>query len=210
MTTAATSFKLVRGSKTLSAQRYYILIHKGDAVKLSLFTAPVIVFLSGISMMACTSSGGSSASAPVPAAIAVPEGHKAVLTLVGAGDLTYECRAKADKTGFEWAFVGPNATLFDLDKKPVGKYYAGPTWESMDGSRVTGKQLAVSPNPDAIPLQLVQANPATGNGAMTGVTYIQRLKTVGGTAPKDPCAAGNTGAKQTVKYQADYVFFKAN
>ena len=41
----------------------------------------------------------------------------------------------------------------------------GPTWESNDGSKVTGKQLATAPatNAGAIPLQLVQAAPATGN-----------------------------------------------
>ena len=44
---------------------------------------------------------------------------------------------------------------------------------------------------------------------MAGVTYVQRLKTVGGVAPTTPaCAAGNVGAKTTVPYSADYVFFK--
>ncbi len=156
---------------------------------------------------------GGYAAAPMaaPAAIAVPAGNKAVLTLVGAGDLTYECRAKADGSGHEWAFAGPNAVLYDTNRQPMGKYYGGPTWEANDGSKVTGKQLAVSPGATgSIPLQLVQANPATGSGAMTGVTYIQRVNTQGGVAPKDACAMANMGAKQTVKYQADYVFYKAN
>ena len=61
----------------------------------------------------------------------------------------------------------------------------------------------------AIPLQLVKANPAMGSGAMTGVTYIQRVATVGGVAPSTACAAGNMGTKQIVKYQADYIFYKA-
>lgn len=150
------------------------------------------------------------AAATVPAEIAVPAGNKAAMTLVGAGDLTYECKAKADGTGHEWIFAGPNAVLTDAKKKTVGKYYAGPTWEHEDGSKLTGKQLAVSPNPNAIPLQLVQTTPAEGKGMMVGVTYIQRLNTQGGTAPKDPCSTTNMGAKQTVKYQADYVFFKKN
>ena len=152
-----------------------------------------------------------SAFAQVPAEVTPPAGNKAVLTLVGAGDLTYECKAVADKPGtFAWTFAGPNAKLLDANKKEVGKYYAGPTWESNDGSKVTGKQLAVAPGAaGSIPLQLVQANPATGKGAMTDVTYIQRLKTVGGVAPATPaCAAANVGAKTTVPYQADYVFFK--
>jgi hypothetical protein len=152
-----------------------------------------------------------SASAQVPAEITPPAGNKAVLTLVGAGDLTYECKAVADKPGmFAWTFAGPNAKLMDASKKEVGKYYGGPTWESMDGSKVTGKQLAVSPGPaGAIPLQLVQANPSTGKGAMSDITYIQRLKTVGGVAPASPaCTMANVGTKTTVGYQADYVFFK--
>lgn len=157
---------------------------------------------------------GMGAQAPeVPAAIAVPAGHVMVATLVGSGDLSYECRAKAGSTTeFEWAFVGPNAILSDQNKKAVGKYYAGPTWESNDGSKITGTQRAVSPSPrtGAIPLQLVQANPSTGNGMMTGVTYVQRLNTMGGVAPAaKPCAAANVGAKETVTYQADYVFHKA-
>ena len=152
-----------------------------------------------------------SAFAQAPAEVTPPAGNKAVLTLVGAGDLTYECKAVADKPGtFAWTFAGPNAKLLDANKKEVGKYYGGPTWESNDGSKVTGKQLAVAPGAaGSIPLQLVQANPSTGKGAMSDVTYIQRLKTVGGVAPATPaCAAANVGAKTTVPYQADYVFFK--
>lgn len=146
-----------------------------------------------------------------PDAIKVPAGHKSVLTLVGAGDLSYECKEKADAKGtYEWTFAGPNAQLIDKDKKVVGKYYAGPTWEHSDGSKITGKQLAVSPGPaGAIPLQLVQTTPATGKGAMEGVTYIQRMNTKGGVAPKDkPCTMKEVGQKTTVGYSADYVFYK--
>ena len=97
-----------------------------------------------------------------------------------------------------------------MNKKMVGKYYGGPTWEAADGSKVGGKQLAVapSPNPGSIPLQLVQASPAMGSGAMNGVSYIQRLNTMGGVAPMDACGAASAGTKKTVKYQADYVFYK--
>ena len=148
-----------------------------------------------------------SAAAEVPAAIAVPAGNKQALTLKGVGLLAYECRAKAD--GFEWAFVGPDATLRDKKGAQVGKYYSGPTWEHKDGSKVTGKQLAVSPASSGnIPLQLVQADPATGSGAFTSVSYIQRINTKGGVAPADPCNATTLNSKKTVKYSADYVFYK--
>ena len=150
-------------------------------------------------------------SADLPVAIAVPAGHQMAMRQVGAGDLTYECRVKANMPGsHEWVFAGPNAVLYDANRSPVGKYYGGPTWESSDGSKVTGKQLAVAPGaPGAIPLQLVQANPATGTGSMSGVTYIQRVNTQGGVAPSEPCDGSLVGTKRTVKYQADYVFYKA-
>jgi hypothetical protein len=32
---------------------------------------------------------------------------------------------------------------------------------------------------------------------------------MGGVAPASACAAGNMGSKQIVKYQADYIFWKA-
>lgn len=162
-----------------------------------------------VSVIACL--GVTAAFAQTPAAVTPPGDHKAAFTLSATGDLSYECKAVADKPGtFAWTFAGPSATLWDAGKKQVGRYYAGPTWESTDGSKVTGTQLAISPGASgAIPLQLVQASTATGDGVMAGVTYVQRLKTMGGVAPMTPaCAAGNIGAKTTVPYSADYVFFK--
>ncbi len=154
--------------------------------------------------------GAGAALAQAPADVTPPAGNTAAFTLSATGDLTYECKAVADKAGtFAWTFAGPNAKLWDAAMKEVGRYYAGPTWESTDGSKVTGTQLAVAPGTaGAIPLQLVQASSTTGEGSMAGVTYVQRLKTVGGVAPTTPaCAAGNLGAKMTVPYSADYVFF---
>ena len=160
---------------------------------------------------AIASVGAAAAFAQTPAAITPPADQQAAFTLSATGELSYECKPVADKPGtFAWTFAGPKATLWDSEKKEVGRYYAGPTWESADGSKVTGTQLTVAPGAaGAIPLQLVQVTTATGDGAMAGVTYVQRLKTVGGVAPTTPaCASGNVGAKTTVPYSADYVFFK--
>jgi Protein of unknown function (DUF3455) len=148
----------------------------------------------------------------LPEAIKVAAGNKAALETVGVGDITYECRDKKDAAGqYEWAFVGPEAALNDRSGNKIGRYYGPPaTWESMDGSKVSGTQLAVSPAAAGnIPLQLVKANPAMGSGAMTGVTYIQRVATQGGVAPAIPCDAASKGKKEVVKYQADYIFYKA-
>lgn len=161
-------------------------------------------------LAAVLSAAAFAATPDVPEAVRPPAGHKMTLHTVGAGEITYECRLKASTADtHEWAFVSPVATLTDKSKKPVGKYYAGPTWEAADGSKVTGKQVATAPAaPGSIPLQLVKAEPATGDGAMSGVTYIQRLNTQGGVAPADPCTAATIGAKKQVSYQADYLFYK--
>jgi len=152
-------------------------------------------------------------NASLPEAVRVPAGEPQKLwTTTDAGQITYECREKKDMAGqFEWVFVGPVAKLKDASGKEIGSYFGPPaTWVSNDGSRVAGKQVAVSPNtmtPGSIPLQLVKADPATGAGAMQGVSYVQRLKTVGGVAPALPCADGNKGEKKVVSYAADYVFY---
>jgi hypothetical protein len=150
--------------------------------------------------------------AMLPAAVQVLAGHKVAMETVGAGSITYECRVKSNTASeHEWFFVGPDARLMDRSGKQVGRYYGPPaTWESSDGSRITATQVAVSPAAaGSIPMQLVKANPAMGSGAMTGVTYIQRVSTQGGVAPAMACGAANIGARQVVQYQADYIFYKA-
>lgn len=168
-----------------------------------------LVALCAVTLCASAAPSPAVDNAALPEPVRVPAGHKPLLSATGVGELTYECREKKDAAGvFEWAFVGPVAKLYSADKKEIGKYYAGPTWESVDGSKVTGKQVAVAPAaPGSIPLQLVKAEPATGTGAMTGVSYIQRLNTKGGVAPATACTSDTKGARQQVAYEAEYVFY---
>ena len=168
-----------------------------------------------IALSACASNMAAPAmpfsQASLPASVQVPAGHRVAMETVGVGQITYECRAKKDVAGHEWVFVGPDAQLMDRMGNKVGKYFGPPaTWESNDGSKLTGAQLAVAPAAaGSIPLQLVKANPAMGMGAMQGVTYIQRVATQGGIAPAMLCDAGQLGRKEIVKYQADYILWKA-
>lgn len=153
------------------------------------------------------------AQADLPDSIKVPDGHKVSMQTTGVGEITYECKAKANSaTETEWVFVGPKAVLNDRSGKQVGTYFGPPaTWEAKDGSKVTGTQLAVAPSGAGnLPYQLVKANPAEGKGAMTGVTYIQRVALKGGVAPSSSCTQANQGAKEVVKYQADYIFWASN
>lgn len=171
------------------------------------------VLLSACGSMTPSSSASKAmfSQANLPEAIKVPAGNKVAMETVGMGEITYECRDKANMPGqTEWVFVGPKAALNDRSGKQVGTYYGPPaTWESMDGSKVTATQLAVAPaGAGNIPYQLVKANPAMGSGAMTGVTFIQRVALKGGAAPAAACTMGNKGERQIVKYQADYIFWK--
>ena len=142
----------------------------------------------------------------LPDSIKVPEGNKVAMETVGVGEITYECRDKANAPGqTEWVFVGPSAVLNDRSGNKVGTYFGPPaTWASNDGSRLTATQLAVAPaGTGNLPYQLVKANPAMGAGAMAGVTYIQRVALKGGVAPASACGPANKGERLIVKYQAD-------
>ena len=174
-----------------------------------------LALLAALGLSACA---GMAPMAPVfsqdklPDAVKVPAGHRVALETVGVGEITYECRAKANAAGmFEWVFVGPRADLNSRAGTKLGRYFGPPaTWASDDGSSITGTQVAVAPGMSgSIPLQLVKANPATGSGAMTGVSHVQRLATVGGVAPASACDTSTVGRKEVVKYQADYIFWKA-
>lgn len=179
-------------------------------------TSLLLSAMAVVGMTACASAPMSSAPAfsqtNLPDAVKVPAGHKVSMETVGVGRIAYECREKAAMAGsFEWVFVGPDAVLNNRAGKMVGKYYGPPaTWESADGSKVTGTQVAMAPAAaGAIPLQLVKANPAMGSGAMTGTAYIQRVATSGGVAPSLACGADNKGKREIVNYQADYIFWTA-
>ncbi|MGH8494241.1 MAG: DUF3455 domain-containing protein [Moraxellaceae bacterium] len=150
--------------------------------------------------------------AALPDAVKVPDGHAVAMETVGVGEITYECRAKADNAAVtEWVFAGPKAELLNRKGKKVGDYFGPPaTWVSDDGSSITGTQQAVAPSGAGnIPYQLVKANASAKPGALSGVTYIQRVALQGGVAPASVCTQATKGKREAVRYQADYIFWKA-
>jgi hypothetical protein len=133
-----------------------------------------------------------------------PRGDERVaVVLQAAGVQVYECRGGA------WAFVAPEADLYDGTGRRVGRHFAGPTWESTDGSAVVGGVVARAPaaSPDSIPWLLLSAKPRQTVGAFAKVTSIQRVDTVGGAPPSGGCDAANGGSQLRVPYAAQYVFF---
>ena len=145
---------------------------------------------------------------PLPsAALAVPAGNELAFRYDAVGVQIYTCAATA--TGFAWTFVAPEATLYKK-RKIAGTHYAGPTWRSKDGSTVVGAKIAAAtPDATAIPWLLLGATATTGDGKMSGVTFIQRLETTGGLAPATGCDATTVGAGARVPYTATYYFYQA-
>ena len=146
----------------------------------------------------------------VPAALR-PAASEALARIVPAhGVQIYQCRARADNpTAFEWAFVAPEAELFDTQGRRIGRHYAGPHWEALDGSKVAGtvKARADAPAAGTIPWLLLAAKAAGPRGEFSTVTSIQRVNTVGGAAPQAPCNSATAGSSARVDYRADYYFY---
>lgn len=132
------------------------------------------------------------------------------LETAARGVQIYECSARKDEpTRFEWTFTAPEADLFDMAGRRIGKHYAGPTWESDDGSKVVGavKARADGPDPGAIPWLLLDAKATSGPGVFDGTTSIQRVRTVGGSAPTEICSEAQAGKVARVGYSATYYFY---
>ena len=144
------------------------------------------------------------AETALPDAIAAP-GEAVVLSTHAEGAQVYECKAGTDgKTA--WAFREPIATLL-VDGKTIGRHYAGPNWEHIDGSAVVGKVIGNAPGAaaDDIAWLKLQVVSSRGNGVLTGVTTVQRINTSGGNL-KGAC--DKAGATKAAPYSADYVFLK--
>jgi hypothetical protein len=166
-------------------------------VKQARHAALALLLLSGFSVSA-------KAQTPLPDAIAAP-GETVVLSVHAEGAQVYECKAGADGK-LAWAFREPIATLF-ADGKTIGRHYAGPNWEHIDGSAVVGKVSGNAPGATAddiawLKLQVVSSR---GSGVLTGVTTVQRINTKGG---KLEGACDKAGAFKSAPYSAEYVFLK--
>jgi Protein of unknown function (DUF3455) len=138
-----------------------------------------------------------------PADVTLSEGFSA------RGVQIYVCSVPAAGGAPVWTLKAPHAVLFQGGE--VGAiHFAGPSWQAVDGSLVTGaKVAAATPDPTAIPWLLLQAATNTGPGVFSDVTWLQRLDTVGGLAPATGCDADHVNAQVLVPYRANYFFYDA-
>lgn len=137
----------------------------------------------GLAMPVCAQPQSPSADAPTvkPAATA------AATAIAAPAD---------ERTAFTWGAAGTHG--------------AGPFWMALDGGKVNGsvQSQAATSSTAAIPWLLLATQSTGGTGRRATVTHVQRINTVGGTAPAMGCAsAADAGQQGKAGYTADYVFY---
>lgn len=178
---------LMKASRALAAARLLGLITFG------LFTLAAVVSV--------RADNSPNLPSPLCDSLRVPAGNKVGLHAFAIGVQIYQWNGSA------WTFVAPQANLFADPgyNGLVATHYAGPTWESNSGSKVVGIRVAAcTPNTNSIPWLLLSAASTQGPGVFDGVTFVQRVNTVGGKAPAAPGA--NPGDFANVPYTAEYFF----
>ena len=159
-------------------------------------------------LVACASSPYPAAPT-VPPSLQAPAGSTLYLEALASGVQIYECSRKPDST-YEWTFKAPEATLTARSGQPLGKHYAGPTWEALDGSTTVGEAKArePAPSPSAIPWLLLAAKSNSGSGTFANTKVVQRVTTVGGIAPTGGCTESTIKKEARVPYSASYFFYR--
>lgn len=133
----------------------------------------------------------------------VPAGSKLVFRAYAGGVQIYHWNGTA------WVFDAPLAVLSAdrAGRSTIGTHYAGPTWESVSGSKVVATVLErCTPDPDAVAWLLLGAVSSEGPGLFHRVTLIQRINTVGGNAPALPGSV--VGEEARVPYTTEYLFYR--
>jgi hypothetical protein len=170
-----------------------------------------ILAASAALILASYAEGAAAAPPEVAPGLRPPSGEVVFLEVLASGVQIYECAAKPGQSGsYEWAFRAPQADLVDTGGRSLGTHYAGPTWKSKDGSSVLGQLKARDPGPDAsaIPWLLLSTKSTGASGLLSDSKHIQRVNTVGGTAPATACTAANEKELARVPYTATYYFYR--
>jgi hypothetical protein len=149
----------------------------------------------------------------LPEAIRVPPGHQVAVEARSSGTLTYECQA-VKRQPFEYAWLLRNSSVDLTDTygnnivhTPGPRPRAG--WVHRDGSRTAVVDFVEVPNGNfSLPLQRTKAEPSPAPGTLHNVSYVQRVRTLGGLASVKPCSAPELGMRMGVPYEADYVFWR--
>ncbi len=136
----------------------------------------------------------------------VPAGRTEVLRLHGHGVQIFRCEAQVGDA--RWSFRLPEAELDGPDGKLVVRHGVNLSFEHVDGSRLVGTIVdhVAAPDDGALPWLLI-ATKSFGEGALAGVSHVQRINTTGGMPPAR-CEGSQAGQILRVPFTADFVFYR--
>jgi hypothetical protein len=176
--------------------------------------AAIVCLASALLLAACATPGtdGAAVGGPAPPAlglfsrIRVPAGHEAVLQLSARGAQIFRCEHVDG--AYLWRFRQPEAELFDGQGRPAGRHGAGYSFEHRDGSRLVGTVAAHddAASADTLPWLLLSTR-SYGQGALAGVSYVQRVNTRGGMPPA-ACSPAQANRPLRVDFAAEFVFYR--
>jgi hypothetical protein len=182
-----------------------------------------------VALNGATYAAGALTPPAVPTDIEVPAGSKLILVGHAVGTQNYMCAPAPTATGFDWFFLGPQATLFGADGQQIATHFLSrnplqpdvlqATWQhSHDSSAVWAKKFRGSTDPayvapDAIEwlrLEMTAARVGSSGGLkLATTTIIQRVHTVGGLKPSaTECTVSTINTRRFVPYEADYYFYE--
>jgi len=153
----------------------------------------------------------------IPDSLAVPEGNKLFLQTFARGVQIYEIqRSAADPNTLVWVNIAPLATLYTKPDfvNPIIHHFAGPSWQFLKGpfkdEKVVAKKVqGITPDPTAIQWLLLKAD-STLSTPGNPVTFVQRICTVGGLAPRTIPEGAQLGQLDSIPYKASYLFYTKN
>lgn len=191
-------------------------------------TTTLVVSLA-IASPAAAAAQDSIAPPAVPEIIEAPAGATPFLRGHAIGTQNYICAPASTPSGYDWLFLGPQATVFDdageqilthfLSKNPFRSDALQATWQhSRDSSAVWAAKRFGSSDPayvaaDAIEWLLLDVTGAavgpTGGDRLAGTRFIQRVNTEGGVKPPaSDCRRSTVNTRKLVSYEADYYFYR--
>ena len=163
----------------------------------------------------------------VPVGLEVLPPNVAFLVGHAVGTQNYVCQPSSRLGRVAWTLFTPQATLFgDQDDQLITHFFSPTpeddivraTWQdSRDTSTVWASAIAAVPDPTSsgaiawVKLQTAGTSVGpTGGTTLSKTTFVQRVNTVGGSAPATGCnVPTDIGSKAFVPYRADYFFYHA-
>jgi hypothetical protein len=151
------------------------------------------------------------ASARVPPAFETDKETTVIATFHAEGAQVYECKLDTSKSPLQgraltWQFREPIATLI-VGGQSIGRHYAGPNWDYVDGSGVKGRVVTSAPaaTSNDIAWLEIEVVDHRNKGILSDATTVLRINTRGGLAQGSCETAGHY---LSVPYAADYVFLR--